>query len=58
VAAAHAATLTVASRGVPITQQSAGVDIATLLGRAGAGAFGGLAVALAAGILLRVARRR
>lgn len=52
-AAALTAALTAAGRGVPITQQSAGVDLAALIGYAGAGAFGGLAVVLAAGLARR-----
>ncbi len=58
VAATLAATLTAAARGVPITQQSAGVDLAALIGHAGAGAFGGLALALVAGLVARIARAR
>jgi hypothetical protein len=57
-AAVLVSTLAVSAGGIPIVQQSAGIDLAALLGRAGAGAFGGLAVALAAGLAARIARLR
>jgi hypothetical protein len=58
VAAALASSLTGAARGIPITQQSAGIDLASLIGGAGAGAFGGLAVVVVATACMHIARRR
>jgi hypothetical protein len=58
VASALASSLTAGARGIPITQQSAGIDLASLLGGAGAGAFGGLAVIVGAQAVASIARRR
>ena len=43
---------------IPATAQSAGIDLATTLGNAALGAFGGIALALVAGACLRARIRR
>ncbi|MEP7061860.1 MAG: hypothetical protein ABI881_05655 [Betaproteobacteria bacterium] len=59
-AAAIAATAVAAQRAVPLpaTATSAGIDVASLIANAAAGAIGGIVIAIVAGLIMRVVRAR
>jgi hypothetical protein len=59
-AAAIAATTVVAQRAMPLppTATSVGIDVASLIANAAAGAIGGIVVATLAGLIIRFVRAR
>jgi hypothetical protein len=60
IAAAFAATAVAAQRVVPLpaTATSGGVDVASMIGNAAAGAIGGIVLAIAAAVVFRIVRAR